>query len=264
MRELHPDITGSKSDFRFKQITGAYNLLKNLTPEELASVTHAKTLYDYYKAEKKRRADAEKINSILDKYENEIKENYSQKNINNDFGIDINSVILRLKSQNPKVINAVLKRSGNVANKVEFRRALSEVLKRSEINEETAEIIGALPFDNMTRKLIALDVANNAENFPVNLIITLIGSDSDVMESFLMYVKPDDAAVIFRRWPSGKVMNSNVIRRLLESNDARILVPLLGALKTHFPNSASQHKKRLNELGNHPSAAVRAWAKKLV
>ena len=29
-RELHPDVTGSKSDFRFKQITSAYNQLKNL------------------------------------------------------------------------------------------------------------------------------------------------------------------------------------------------------------------------------------------
>ena len=37
-RELHPDVTGSKSDFKFKQITSAYTVLKNVTPEELAEL----------------------------------------------------------------------------------------------------------------------------------------------------------------------------------------------------------------------------------
>ena len=107
------------------------------------------------------------------------------------------------------------------------------------------------------------DDADNAENFPTLLIISLIGSDSDVMESFLLHVKPDDVAVILRRWPSGKIINSNVLRKLLDSNDARILVPVLGAMKTHFPNLAVQHKKRLKELESHSTAAVRAWARKL-
>ncbi len=148
-------------------------------------------------------------------------------------------------------------------NKVEFRRAFSEVLKRPEIDEDLANIISSLPFDDTTKKLIALDTSNNAENFPTGLIISLIGNDTDVMESFLLHVKPDDVAVILRRWPSGKIMNSNIVKKLLSSNDARILVPVLGAMKTHFPNAALQHKKRLKELENHEIAAVRAWAKKL-
>lgn len=265
-RELHPDITGSKSDFRFKQITGAYNILKNLTPEELnvnipASQTK-KNLYDYYNAEKKRKNDEAEVNSILEKYENEIKEHFSTHK--NYFDIDINSVILRLKSDKLKVIHAVLKYSGQFANRVEFRRALTEILKRSDIDTDTANIIETLPFDDVTRKLIALDTAENAKNFPTGLIINLIGNDSDVMESFLMNVKPDDVAVILRRWPTGKIMNQNVIRNLLASDDARILVPLLGAIKTHFPTYSKIHKKRLTALENHSSAAVRAWAKKLL
>ena len=83
------------------------------------------------------------------------------------------------------------------------------------------------------------------------------------MENFLLHVKPDDVAVILRRWPAKKAMNTSVIRKILESNDPRVLVPLLGAMKTHFPSLASDHVKRLWELERHSAAAVRAWAKKL-
>ena len=271
-RELHPDVTGSKSDFRFKQITSAYTVLKGITPEELAGLDQApektkptpkpkRDIYDYYSAEKKRRADDKKIDSIIDKYENELKNFHSNKTTDDD--LDIEAVTLRLKSKNPKVINATLKHSEELINRVEFRRAFVDVLKRPEIDDELADIISSLPFDETTKKLLAMDSSNNAGNFPTGLIIALIGSDADVMESFLLHVKPDDVAVILRRWPTGKIMNSSVARKLLESDDARVLVPVLGAIKNHFPALALEHRKRLHELENHSVAAVRAWAKKL-
>ena len=266
-RELHPDITGSKSDFRFKQITGAYNVLKNLTPEELQAVPQTqnikRNIYDYYSETKKQRADAEKVDSILDKYEQELKTYFTARAQNSGDDIDMEAVIFRLKSSNYKVIDATLKHSLNLANKVEFRRALVEILKRPVIEESTAEITSSFPFDDITRKLIAMDSAENAGNFPTGLIISLIGNDSDVMESFLLHVKPDDVAVILRRWPAGKAMSQGVVRTLLDSDDARILVPILGAMRLNFPQSAAIHKKRLQALENHSTAAVRAWAKKL-
>ena len=148
-------------------------------------------------------------------------------------------------------------------NRVEFRLALVGVLKRPDIDGELAEIISSLPFDETTRKLIAMDVSDNAGKFPTGLIIALTGSDPDTMENFLLHSNPDDAAVILRRWPSGRAMSTGVIRKLLESDDPRVLVPLLGAMNTHFPSSAPDHSKRLGELESHYSAAVRAWAKKL-
>ena len=172
-------------------------------------------------------------------------------------------MVFRLKSKNPKVINAALRHSGHLVKRVEFRRAVTDILRRPEIDETTANIIGSLPFDDMTRKLIAMDSSDNAANLPAGLILSLIGSDSDVMESFLIHVKPEDAAMILRRWPSGKTMSMTVIRFLLGTDDARILVPMLGAMKDHFPKAALQNKKRLAELESHSTAAVRAWAKKL-
>lgn len=205
---------------------------------------------------------AEKIDAILDKYDHELKEYYS--NHSSSTKLDVQSAILRLKSKNPGALRAVLKNSAHLANKVDFRKALSEFLKRPEIDNTCAEIIASLPFDGMTRKLIAMDSASNAQNFPVVLLISLAGNDADVIESFLMHVKPEDYSVLLRRWPAGKIMNPNIARKLLESDDARILVPLLSLIKSNFPHTASHFRKRLIDLGAHPVAAVRAWAKKLV
>ena len=59
-------------------------------------------------------------------------------------------------------------------------------------------------------------------------------------------------------------MNPNIVRRLLETEDPRVLVPVLSLMKSAFPQSAVFCRKRLAELEGHPTAAVRAWAKKLV
>ncbi len=266
---MHPDITGQKSDFRFKQITGAYNLLKNLTPEELHALTAQNPEYQLIRAEHHRqeaaresaRHSAAKIDSILDRYDRELKDYYTSHQAG---GLDIRGAVLRLKSHNPGTLRAVLKHSAHLANRTEFRKALSELLNRSEIDGACAEIIASLPFDAMTRKVLAADSAGNARNLPVGLIISLMGSDSDVIESFLLHVRPEDFAAVLRRWPSGKIMNPNIVRRLLESQDARVLVPVLSLMKGAFPQSAVFCRKRLSELEGHPTAAVRAWAKKLV
>lgn len=176
----------------------------------------------------------------------------------------IDAITFRLKSDNPRIISIALRKSGHLVNRVEFRKALASYLNRPEIDETAANAASVLQFDDMTRKLLALDVAGNAANFPAGLIISLIGNDPDVMESYLLHAKPENAGAILRRWPAGKHMNMNVLRSLLGTDDANILVPLLAAMRANFPASASGNKKRLTELEHHHSAAVRAWAKKLL
>lgn len=222
----------------------------------------------FRRQEQKRREDAAKsersakIDAILTKYEADFRDYFASRKTGSDS--DMKAIIFRMKSSRPKVIAAALKHSAPFANRVEFRKALTELLKRPEIDSTTADIAASLPFDAATRKLIALDTSGNAANFPAGLIISLIGSDADSMESMLLHVSPENAAVILRRWPAGKAMNDGIIRSLLASDDMRILVPLLGAMRMNFPRSALKHRKRLQELGNHPAAAVRAWSRKLL
>ena len=265
-KELHPDVTGQKSDFRFKLVTTAYNALKGISASDLASLAESSPAYEQIRAQKQRqeeaRKTAERIDAVLDKYEKEIKDYYTSRPP--DDQLDMKAVLLRMKSRNPKALRAVLKHSMHLANRTEFRKAVTELLTRPEVDGECAEIIASFPFDAMTRKLIAQDVSGNAGNLPAGLIISLAGTDTDAIESFLLHANPEDYAALLRRWPSGKIMNPNITRKLLESDDARILVPLLSLITTNFPQSAVHYRKRLADLEAHPAAAVRAWAKKLV
>ncbi|MBQ7560875.1 MAG: DnaJ domain-containing protein [Synergistaceae bacterium] len=256
-RELHPDITGSKSDFRFKQITGAYSFLKNLSESELADLA-GKTPERVIKQEN----NSVKINAILDKYSDEINNYYENHSSNN--GVDLQNILFRLKSGNHKIINIALRHSGRFANKIEFRRALCDVLKRSDLDDETARLAASLPFDDNTRKQLALDLADKSGKFPAGLIISLMANDIDLMEKFLLFSSADNIAVILRRWPAGKSISSSVVRQLLNSDDEKILIPLLSAAKMKFPGVLLAHKRRLAILENHPSAAVRAWAKNFI
>ena len=269
-RELHPDVAGQQNSIRFQKVTGAYTLLKNLAPDELEELSRSipeREKERIRRAEQKRREDAAKaersakIDSIITKYEADFRE-YTGRKQGDDS--DMRALIFRMKSRKPKVINAALKHSAPFANRVEFRKALTDILKRPEIDSVTADIAASLPFDAATRKLIALDTSANAGNFPSALIISLIGNDPDSMESMLLHVSPENVALILRRWPAGKIMNDGIIRTLLASDDMRVLVPLLGAIRTSFPRSARNHSRRLHELENHPAAAVRAWARKLL
>lgn len=246
-------------------------MLKNLSPEELSSLTE--NLSDsekerIRKAELKRREESErlarsaKIDGIIAKYESDFRDYYTNRKSGDDS--EMRAIILRMKSSKPGVINAALKHSAPFANRVEFRKALTEILKRPEIDSATADIAGSLPFDANTRRTIALDTSGNAANFPAGLIISLMGNDTASMESMLLHASPENVSVILRRWPAGKIMTDSVIRTLLSSDDMRILVPLLGAMRINFPRSSVNHKKRLQELENHPAAAVRAWARKLL
>ena len=122
-RELHPDVTGQKSNFRFQQVTGAYTFLKNLTPDELSSLTQSLPEHEkerIQKAVQKRKEEAlkaersAKIDSIIEKYELELKDYYTNRKSGDDS--DMRALILRMKSSRPKVVNAALKHSAPFAN----------------------------------------------------------------------------------------------------------------------------------------------------
>ncbi len=93
-RELHPDVTGQKSSFRFQQVTGAYTVLKNITPEELESVT--RNIPEYEKVRLKKSAYSAKIDSILTKYESELKEYIYSSGRETGDDAEMKAVILRL------------------------------------------------------------------------------------------------------------------------------------------------------------------------
>ena len=142
-----------------------------------------------------------------------------------------------------------------------FKRTLSRILLQKNIDSQTALLASQLKFDDVSRRNLALDVINNAKNFPLSLILSLISDDYDLLEKYLLQVKAEYVAPLIRRLPINKLPSKNLIANLLNSDLPEVLIPVLALLKQHFPLLASQHKTRLSELMNHEAPTVRAWAK---
>ena len=244
VREYHPDISGNKNLYKFRQISGAYAILRNLTPEDLSSLPEQDSNENFIN----------QIDYLLDHYENLIF-NFS------DHDKNINEIIYRLNSDNPGVINLALRRVGNFADDNEIIKAIIKILKNPNLNNETAKLISLLNFSDLNRRKIVNEIFYNSKNFPLSLILNLSGSDYDLLEKFLIHANSNNIAPILRRWPNNKNLENETIRILLSSDDENILIPVLSFLKLHFPKVLSLHYKRIDELKKHNSPVVRAWTK---
>ncbi|MCR4819424.1 MAG: J domain-containing protein [Fretibacterium sp.] len=288
----HPDVAGQEEAQRFQKITGAYAILKGLTTEELENLVleteepdeeeepRQNTFFDWYR----RRADdldepedlseeaqerGRRVDLILEQYDERLSSHLEQLEHNKDESM-AGEVLSRLKSSMPEVRRLALERVGAFANRGDVRQALARLLNRWEVDEGTARLVSGLPMNNATRRQLAEEVADHAMVFPNSLLSSLLGlrqpegtPDLPLMERYLSTASPDGVALILRYWPTGQSPADATLRRLLASDDPQVLVPVLSAMKQHFPKSAPFHKKRLTELQEHPASAVRVWGRVL-
>ena len=134
-----------------------------------------------------------------------------------------------------------------------------------------SRLIEALPMDADTRERIASSVCEKSAAFPSSLIIKLLdlrninnlNLNFNLIERYILCASPENLALILRYWPKNKILSDTTLNNLLRSSDANILVPLLSLMKQNFPQEASKHAKRISELKDHSSPAVRAWARML-
>ena len=127
--------------------------------------------------------------------------------------------------------------------------------------------------DNDTRERIASSVCEKSAAFPSSLIIKLLdlrnlnnlnlNLNLNLIERYILCASPENLALILRYWPKDKILSDTTLNNLLRGDDANILVPLLSLMKQNFPQEASKHAKRISELKEHSSPAVRAWARML-
>ncbi len=257
--ELHPDVAGSEGSEKFQSVNNAYAALRNLSDNELAALSPK--LNDF----KSNLRQISKIDGILEKYEAQLRnlsrKSQSQAQIPEKF---LNAVIFRLKSANPKIINIAInlavKNSPQITNNLAFKRSLTKILSQKNLDLQTAILASQLKFTNESRRKLALEIITNAQNFPLSLIFSLISDDQDLLEKYLLQVKPEYVAQLIRRV---KTPSQSLLKNLLSSDLPEILVPTLSMLKQHFPNLATQHKSRLAELSEHEAPTVRAWARSL-
>ena len=298
----HPDVVGQGGALRFQQIAGAYSLLKGLAPDELRQLSgagwrqrslvkrRASTFLDWYRrrrdrarqeAEEARRAEreeerrqaeerSERVDRVLEQYDRSLSRRLERMSKSAD-AAQLNDVLSRLGSSVAEVRRLALGRVGTLINRAEVRQAVSDLLCRWDVDEKTARLVGALPMEAAALRRLAADVASRAGQFPNSLVMSLlalrsrdVSPDPILMERYLVSVRPDCVAAILRYWPDDSAPSDAALRRLLGSEDAQVLVPLLSAMKQRFPHAVPHFRGRLEELLEHPAPAVRVWCRVLL
>ena len=252
-----------------------YRRRKEKTLEEPSEATAAQDVAD---TEERRKAElrerearqrSERVDRVLDQYDRSLSRRLERMERSADEGL-VQDILSRLVSSVPEVRRLALGRVGALANRTEVRQALTDILRRYDVDEDTAHLVAGLPLtpDNLRR--LAADVADRAGSFPSSLIASLLSlrspeviPDLALLERYLMLSGPDGVELILRYWPSGGAPSEPALRRLLESEDPQVLIPVLSAMKQNFPQVASRHRKRLAELQRHPTPAVRVWGRVL-
>ena len=298
----HPDVVGQGGALRFQQIAGAYSLLKGLAPDELRQLSgagwrqrslvksRASTFLDWYRsrrdrvrqeAEEARRAEreeerrqaeerSERVDRVLEQYDRSLSRRLERMSKIAD-AAQLNDVLSRLRSSVAKVRRLALGRVGTLINRPEVRQAVSDLLCRWDVDEKTARLVSALPMEVEVLRRLAADVASRAGQFPNSLVMSLlalrrrdVSPDPLLMERYLIAVRPECVAAILRYWPDDSAPSDAALRRLLGSEDAQVLVPLLAAMKQRFPHAVPRFRGRLKELREHPTPAVRVWCRVLL
>lgn len=298
----HPDVVGQGGALRFQQIAGAYSLLKGLAPDELRQLSgagwrqrslvkrRASTFLDWYRsrrdrvrqeAEEARRAEqaeerrqaeerSERVDRVLEQYDRSLSRRLERMSKSAD-AAQLNDVLSRLRSSVAEVRRLALGRVGTLINRAEVRQAVSDLLCRWDVDEKTARLVGALPMEAVVLRRLAADVASRAGQFPNSLVMSLLAlrsrdvlPDPLLMERYLVTVRPECVAAILRYWPDGSSPSDAALRRLLDSEDGQVLVPLLSAMKQRFPHAVPRFRGRLKELQEHPAPAVRVWCRVLL
>ena len=196
VRECHPDVAGREGAERFQEITGAYSLLKGLSPEALAlsedsvsydveeSVDHERgNLFDWYSKRRRGQLDDSedtetpressplhrRVERVLDQYDRDISRRLEQLAKDATHG-QVNGFLIRLRSSVPEVRAIALSKLGPIINNEKIHSALADLLCREDLAEETARTLYALPMSQETLRSIAGKVTERSPSLVTEML----------------------------------------------------------------------------------------------
>lgn len=299
-RTCHPDVAGGQGAYRFQEITGAYTFLKGLTAEELRRLpsagperpsegSHWPDLFAWYRRraerveaeaeaareaerreeERRARVRDERIDRVFARYEEALSERLARMEGAAD-RLQVRDIVSRLGSSVLAVRHLVLGSLGSLASRDEVLQAIGEVLCRWEVDDRTARLVAGLPLSAGSRRRLAEGLVRRADALPDCLISALLGlrmgkrPDPALLDRYLARVRPSGVALILRYWPESVSPSDGTLFRLIDTDDDRVLVPLLCAMKQRFPAAALRLRPRLTALLEHPAPTVRVWSRALL
>lgn len=280
VRESHPDAAMGRDEARFQEILRAYSLLRKLSPEDLQVLEEGPGEGAAGRGAPEKAPEVEpdtplarqrdrRLSRILEQCERSVTRRLDQLDRDEDRSL-LDGLLLRLRSTVPEVRRLALGRVGVLANRGEVRQALTTLLNQWDVDEETARLVAALPFKATVRRRLAQDMVHRASVLPDPLIVSLLDLqrsktlDPSSLERYLSAARPSSVPVLLRHWPRGRPIPDATLRRLLDEEDPRVLVPVLSLMKQDFPQAAARHRGRLTELQEHPASPVRVWSRALL
>jgi len=253
-RTHHPDIAGAFNSKKFEQISNAYLLLKNLTPEELAlcevksEPEHPENVKESFfarwkrkRAEKeaKREADlhaqreaekmakeaherviSDRIDLILDKYTRKINSIYERKQ-KDKLNQEISNIIVRLEASRYEVRLMAMQNLSKYINAPRIFESLLNMLNKYPITGEMLNIISTLPLSREYMQKIIKIVSDNVKNLKeqeilpfIRKIIFIIADNKDIVSKFMEHSSLKITELLIARWTFAALPNENVLARV--------------------------------------------------
>ena len=294
-RTCHPDVAGPQSEKAFERITGAYMLLKNLSPEllqnppvprEKAGKSRSRSPFSW----KRREPDREKTQrtardeapgsedehirglrlekALLDA-ELEMAKLRQQLKTQEEES-EVGKLILRLSSTHPTVRMLAVSASVEWIRSPVLQNAVDDMLRRFPPDRDMMLLIPNLARDRELHLRFATVIAGRAGSLDEAAALLFLQWTGALRERGPLLAKflahPSHAVLTgtLQRWPAKHPVPDDLsLLRLLRIDDEDILLPLLRLLRgAPAPVWARPRLKNLADA--HPSPGVRVWARSIV
>ena len=293
----HPDIAGPQSEKAFERITGAYMLLRNLSPELLLNPPAPDEKRKKSRSgspfarerggqtrRKTSRAEGTETTANEDEHIRDLR--LEKALLDAELGMarlrrhletkeeesEIGRLTLRFTSSHPSVRLLAVTASARWIAFPLLQGALEDMLRRFSPDREMLLLVSDLSSDRDLQSRLAAAIASRAVALDEDvalLFLQWIGAireRGDFLAKFLAHPSQRVIAGALQRWPAKHPLPDDLsLIRLLRIDDEAVLLPLLRLLRGTAARVPAWARARLRNLSeNHPSQGVRVWARSIV
>ena len=275
-RAYHPDVAGAFNTKKFEQISNAYLLLKNLTPEELSlcetkpghaaentggsffarwkkssaekeerreAELRAKQEAEESAKEERERAISDRIDSILGRCEREINSILKRKQ-NEKLNKEISDIIIRLEASRYEVRLMAMQKISKYINAKRVQEALLNMLDKYPVTGEILDLTDKLHLPREFMQKVIKIVSDNVKTLKehealpfIRKIIFMIADNKNVISSLLEHPSLKITELLIARWTFPVLPDEDVLKRIFSDiQNEKLIISTLNILKKHNKN----------------------------
>ncbi|MCL1875164.1 MAG: J domain-containing protein [Synergistaceae bacterium] len=299
-RTHHPDIAGSFSTKKYEQISNAYILLKNLSPEELSCCDasldcppdkrvsffiwwkrkysekeqsrEAKIRAEHEEEvakEARERAIYEHVDSVLEKLAREI--NTIRKRKQNEVqNKEISDIIIRLEASREEVRIMTVQNLSKFVNVPLIMDTLLKILKQYPITGKMLDSINKFQLPSEYVQKIIRIVSDKIEDLNeqealafIKRTIYLAADNNYVISKFMEHPSLKITEFLITRWTFPALPSEVVLKNIFSDlKNEKLIISALNMLKRYDKRVYPRWlTQKINELLTHENTSVRLWAR---